>query len=60
MEEKWEADRDAVRVAGEPAAEAVRLRPDRTEAVSVPSADVRNHINAVCPASSESARTAGP
>ncbi len=53
-------DRDEVRVAGEPAVEAVRWRPDQMDTASVHSAVERSHINVACPASSESARTAGP
>jgi hypothetical protein len=59
VDEEWEADKDEVRAAGGPAAEAARWRPDRSEIASVPSADEKNPINAVCPASSASARTAG-
>lgn len=46
--------------AREPAAEAARWLPDRTEIASVPSAVRRCRINAVCPTSSANARNAGP
>ena len=59
MDKEWEADKDEVRAAGEPAAEAARWRPDRSETASVPSADEKNPIGAVCLASSASARIAG-
>ena len=58
-EEEWGADWGEGKAGGEPAAEAARWRPDRSETASVPSADEKNPIGAVCLASSASARIAG-
>ena len=58
-EEEWGADWGEGKAGGEPAAEAARLRPVRTDTSSVHSAVTRNRINEACPVSSAHARNAG-
>mgnify|MGYP000922550323 CR=1 FL=1 len=58
-EEEWGADWGEGKAGGEPAAEAARLRPVRTDTASVRSAVTRNRINEACPVSSAHARNAG-
>lgn len=58
-EEERGADWGEAKAGEEPAAEAARLRPVRTDTASVRSAVTRNRINEACPVSSAHARNAG-